>query len=205
MHIIHCPTCKRVLHAPDESGEHRVVCPGCNVSFAVVFEDGVVRTLSISVSTEEPSEKPTPLVEVDEPPVWLPAINVSVYEDEGLRRTRRIHAWFAVGFLGSFAFFAFMLSTERRPPSWLEFLALLPAVGFVACLIGGAFALVVGNLISYKPESYKESYKQGEEALNRMWKALRADDPAPDDSEAPRPPRPVDPSPTDVAPKDPPG
>ena len=52
MLTIHCPTCKRGLRAPEESGEHRVVCPGCNVAFAVVFEDGVVRPLSTSISSE---------------------------------------------------------------------------------------------------------------------------------------------------------
>ncbi len=175
MHTIHCPTCKRVLHAPDESGDHRVTCPGCNVAFAVVVEDGVVRVLSTSISTEVPSEKPTLRMEVEEPPGLLPALNSSVYEDEGSYRARRIHTLFVYSFLGSFAFFGYMILSDRGAPAgWLEFLVFLPATLFMACLFGGFFSLLVGNIVSYKAETHM----RGDRALRRMWEALEVDDPS---------------------------
>ena len=203
MLTIHCPTCKRALRAPFESGDHRVVCPGCTVVFSVVVENGVVRTHSTSVSCEEPSEKPSPQLELDDPPQLLPAIESSVFEDEGERRTRRIHALFKFGFLCSVAILVYMtLSDNKAPSGWLEFLALLPVISIAAFIFAAGFSLILGNIFSLKPESRT----QGDEALRRMWKALRADAPASSDEEPTSPPDPVDHTPghADDPLKDPP-
>jgi hypothetical protein len=91
MLTIDCPNCKRGLQSPDESGDHRVVCPGCNVTFVVLVENGVVRTFFTSITPELPIEEPTPIINQTEPPVLLPPINSSVYEDADLTQTRSIH------------------------------------------------------------------------------------------------------------------
>jgi hypothetical protein len=179
---IECPNCKRGLQAPDESGDHRVVCPGCNVPFAVVLENGAVHTVSTSVSTELPPEKPTPLMEVDEPPEYLPPIVSSVYDDEGARRTRHIHASFKFGFLGSLAFLLYMtLSDHKAPSGWQEFIALLPLILISAALLGGCFTLFVACVLTPK----SESRARGDEALRRMWKALDEPPPPPDSVDQP--------------------
>ena len=201
MLTIECPNCKRVLSRPDDAGDLRVVCPNCGVAFAVVLESGTVRVVSTSIANEVAPDKPMSGIEEAEPPVWLPPINSSVYEDEGAKRTRRIHTWFVVGLLGCITFFGYQILNDRSlSPDGPEFFAVLLAVAIGSCLIGGGFGLVVGNLISYK----SESYRQGEAALNRMWKALSNLAPrSRDDRPSPPPPATDRPS-ENVRPFDPP-
>lgn len=155
------------------------------MAFSVLAEDGVVRTFSTSITPELPIAEPTPIIDQREPPVLLPPIITSVYEDADLTRTRSIHRVFKFVFIGILAFFAFfacmILFEEKRPPELWQILAVSPLLVLAAAAIAGGVALVVGNLVSYS----SESHKRGEEALRRMWKAYDVP-PPPDLSDSSR-------------------
>ena len=184
MLTVHCPTCKRVLHAPEERGAHRVACPGCGAAFAVVCEGGIGRTVSTSVSARVPFEKPTMPMEVDESPNLVSATGSTVFESEKQRRTRHIHLAFEIGFCGSLAILVYLVLFEEEGRfEWVEFCSQLPLIFFVSAVLGGYFAFFVAMVLMVK----SGPRARGAKILRQMRKASHADAHTPADDGAAAP------------------
>jgi hypothetical protein len=168
MLTIQCPNCKRSLHAPDEGGDHRVVCPGCNVAFAVVFEGGAVRAVSTAVVDELPlsksAEDPHPTLEDrGPPPQWIPSILPYVTNDAVARRTRRLNWTFAIATTWIFVYRAMggVLQDEMGHFSGTKFVL----VAGTSVVMAGLVTVFVGIFITPPPI---ETYEKGDEILTHL-------------------------------------
>ena len=167
MLTIECPNCKRGLRAPDESGEHRLVCPGCNSTFTVLVEAGVLRASSTSVLAQQP-EEPTAPIETGATQALLSRVNSNVYHDEESIRTQRIDNAFWLGFFCMFGFIIIgCLFDEKDRFGWWEFLTRLPLILLAAGMSGGVLAFGVGMILTPKSESRAKA----DALLRRMRKA----------------------------------
>jgi hypothetical protein len=172
MLTIECPNCKRGLRAPDESGDHRVVCPGCNVAFAVVFDGGVLRVVSSCLLIDQPPEalsnQPIAPIESDDRPVWVPLVAVDVENDEAARRTRRLNYTFLIA---TSSFFAFSLYGGVTQEMGDHAAGGLIALAFFSVVVGSTVTLFVGYFLTPSPV---DPHAEREKRLRLMNKAERA-------------------------------
>ena len=186
---IPCPTCKRVLSAPIVSGEHRVVCPGCNAAFAVVVEAGVRRSLSTSVFDQPPEWLTIPM-EIDAPPALVTTMDSNVLHDEASIRSRRIDNAFWVGFFLMLGFMtlSWLFDENDQFGGW-EFFTRIPLILFYAWISGGTLSFVAAILLT--PKSLARATPVA--VLRRMGEAGRIEESPPTPSEDPSLFRPKDP------------
>lgn len=176
MPTIECPNCKRGLRAPDEGGDHRVVCPRCNATFTVLVEAGVLRALSTSVYDQQPEWLTVPM-EIEPPPALLSRVESNVYHDEESIRTQRIDNAFWLGFFCTFVCGLSCLFDENDRFGWWEFFTRIPLILIIATVSGVVVAFVGGMVLTPK----SQSRARADALLRRMRKADR-------DEESPSPP-----------------
>jgi hypothetical protein len=140
---VNCPNCKRALQAPEESGDHRVRCPACGVSFTVEFASGAVRASMPEGIRKEPPPQPEPSIVADDPPEWPAVGEHDVYFDTDNVRTRRINTTFMVVTTGCLALGLALLvaadAYELTCHSVVALLAVPPACGLIAALVVSYF------------------------------------------------------------------
>lgn len=190
MLTIECPNCKRSLQAPDESSDHRVVCPGCNATFTVLVEAGVLLALSTSIYDQQPEWLTAPM-ELEPPPALLSRVETNVYYDEESIRTQRSkYAFWLVFFcMVAFLIVVCLFDEKDRFGKW-DFCTRLPLILIAAGMCGEFFAFLVGIVLTPK----SQSRARADALLRRMPKTNR-DEESPSEAVDQSSLRPKDPPP----------